>query len=156
MREYGHYELNRFGLEKKGSSLIIKDNGKNITVVECVNLLNWQDITIRKLEKENEELKDALKELKEIGDYQEHRIEELTKENDKLSKAFHLVHMQSMFSTVKSFKGNVSERYMYDEDNDTIYDTANNYGQYNNILDKKEVVLLLNEYNALLEKGDVE
>ena len=70
-----------------------------------------------------------------------------------LEKQIHLIHMSSMFSTVKSFKGDVSKRYKYSEETDTIYDTANTYGQYNKILDKKEVVMLLNEYETLLE-GD--
>lgn len=37
-----------------------------------------------------------------------------------------------------------------------IYDTANNYGQYDKILDKKEVTMLLNEYNTLLEESNEE
>lgn len=69
-----------------------------------------------------------------------------------LRKELHLVHMSSMFSTVKSFKGDISKRYKYNEKTNTIYDTANNYGQYDKILDKKEVTMLLNEYNTLLEE----
>lgn len=67
-----------------------------------------------------------------------------------LIKELHLAHMRSMFSTVKSFKGDISKRYKYDEKTDTIYDTANHYGQYNKILDKKEITMLLNEYNTLI------
>lgn len=73
-----------------------------------------------------------------------------------LRKELHLVHMSSMFSTVKSFKGDVSKRYKYSEKTDTIYDTANNYGQYDKILDKKEITMLLNEYNTLLEGSNEE
>ena len=73
-----------------------------------------------------------------------------------LRKELHLVHMSSMFSTVKSFKGDVNKRYKYSKKTDTIYDTANNYGQYDKILDKKEVTMLLNEYNTLLEESNEE
>ena len=71
-----------------------------------------------------------------------------------LEKEVHLEHMRSMFSTVKSFKGDVSKRYKYDEETDTIYDTANHYGQHSKILDKKEVTMLLNEYNSMF--GDMD
>lgn len=73
-----------------------------------------------------------------------------------LRKELHLVHMSSMFSTVKSFKGDISKRYKYSEKTDTIYDTANSYGQYDKILDKKEITMLLNEYNTLLEESNEE
>ena len=73
-----------------------------------------------------------------------------------LRKELHLVHMSSIFSTVKSFKGDISQRYKYNEKTDMIYDTANHYGQYNKILDKKEVTMLLNEYNTLLEESNEE
>ena len=72
-----------------------------------------------------------------------------------LEKQCTLIHMSSMFSTVKSFKGDISKRYKYDEKTDTIYDTANHYGQHNKILDKKEITMLLNEYNTLMgEDGE--
>lgn len=96
------------------------------------NLMNSNAKNMELLGKENEQLKQLIKELE---------------------KRIHLIHMASMFSTVKSFKGDVSKRYEYSEETDTIYDTANTYGQYNKILDKKEVVMLLNEYETLL-KGD--
>ena len=73
-----------------------------------------------------------------------------------LRKELHLVHMSSMFSTVKSFKGDISKRYKYSEKTDMIYDTANHYGKYDKILDKKEVTMLLNEYNTLLEESNEE
>ena len=78
----------------------------------------------------------------------------LEQEKEDLIKQIHLIHMSAMFSTVKSFKGDVSSRYKYDEKTDTVYDTANKYGQYSKILDKKEIVMLLNEYNTLLEEGE--
>ena len=84
------------------------------------------------------------------------RVGQLEKENKELKKQLHLMHMSSMFSTVKSFKGDVSERYDYSEETDTLYDTANTYGQYYKILDKKEVCMLLIEYETLLNNGDVE
>ena len=68
-----------------------------------------------------------------------------------LRKELHLVHMSSIFSTVKSFKGDISQRYKYNEKTDMIYDTANHYGEYNKVLGKKEITMLLNEYNTLLE-----
>lgn len=73
-----------------------------------------------------------------------------------LRKELHLVHMSSMLNTVKSFKGDISKRYKYSEKTDMIYDTANHYGQYDKILDKKEVTMLLNEYNTLLEESNEE
>ena len=62
------------------------------------------------------------------------------------------MHMRSMFSTVKSFKGDVSKRYVYSEETDNIYDTANHYGQYHKILNKKEIVMLLNEYETVIKE----
>lgn len=114
-------------------SQIIEDrkNGKRYFGNKAIaDLLN-------KLSKENEQLKQLIKELE---------------------KQIYLIHMSSMFSTVKSFKGDVSKRYKYSEETDTIYDTANNYGQYDKVLDKKEIVMLLNEYETILNelKGDVE
>lgn len=73
----------------------------------------------------------------------------------KLEKELHLAHMSAMFSTVKSFNGDVSKRYYYSEETDRVYDTANHYGQYDKILDKKEIAMLLNEYETMLN-GDVE
>ena len=73
-----------------------------------------------------------------------------------LRKELHLVHMSSMFSTVKSFKGNINKRYKYSEETDMIYDTANHYGEYDKVLGKKEVTMLLNEYNTLLEGANEE
>ena len=85
------------------------------------------------------------------AEHLEQYLNDLYEQNKQLKKECHLVHMQSMFSTVKSFKGDVSKRYKYDKENDTIYDTANKYQGYSAIIDKKEAVLLLNEYNTLLE-----
>ena len=79
-------------------------------------------------------------------------INALDEENTLLKKQIYLLHMQSMFSTVKSFKGDVSKRYYYSEKNDTIYDTANNYGQYDKVIEKKELAMLLNEYETLLNE----
>lgn len=79
------------------------------------------------------------------------RIAELEEENKALQQKLHLIHMSSMFNTVKSFKGDISKRYKYNEKTDMIYDTANHYGECNKVLDKKEITMLLNEYNTLLE-----
>ena len=73
-----------------------------------------------------------------------------------LRKELHLVHMSSMFSTVKSFKGDISQRYKYNEKTDMIYDTANHYEGYSKVLGKKEITMLLNEYNTLLEESNEE
>lgn len=124
---------------------------KELTEEETVDLLNKLNDECEFLEIENESLEDATikytelyyKTLKE-----NERLKQLIKE---LERQIHLTHMSSMFSTVKSFKGDVSKRYKYSEETDTIYDTANTYGQYNKILDKKEVVMLLNEYETLLK-----
>lgn len=85
-------------------------------------------------------------------------LNSLSEENEQLKKEHHLVHMQSMFSTVQSFKGDVSKRYKYSKETDTVYDTANHYGQYDKVLDKAEIVMLLNEYETVLNElnGDVE
>ena len=87
------------------------------------------------------------------GLYEENK--ELKQHIKGLEKEIYLQHMRSMFSTVKSFKGDVSKRYYYSEETDTLYDTANHYGQYNKILDKKEIAMLLNEYETLLNGGDL-
>ena len=84
------------------------------------------------------------------------RIAALEEENKALQQKLHLVHMSSMFSTVKSFKGDISKRYKYNEKTDMIYDTANHYGKYNKVLGKKEITMLLNEYNTLLEESNEE
>ena len=84
------------------------------------------------------------------------KLNTIYEENKKLQKELYLIHMSSMFSTVKSFKGDISKRYKYSEKTDMIYDTANHYGQYDKILDKKEVTMLLNEYNTLLEGSNEE
>ena len=84
------------------------------------------------------------------------KLNALYEENKKLQKELHLIHMSSMFSTVKSFKGDISKRYKYSEKTDMIYDTANHYGEYNKVLGKKEITTLLNEYNTLLEGSNEE
>ena len=111
---------------------------------------------VNALYEENEQLKHRIEELrKELSNCEEdYNIQDM--EIKALRKELHLVHMSSMFSTVKSFKGDISKRYKYSEKTDTIYDTANNYGQYDKILDKKEVTMLLNEYNTLLEESNEE
>lgn len=76
----------------------------------------------------------------------------LIEENGQLKKEIYLMHMRSMFSTVKSFKGDVSKRYKYSGETDNIYDAANHYGQYDKILDKKEITMLLNEYETVLNE----
>ena len=75
---------------KKGTPTGIWDNrkqhnhgtGDELWVGEVVAMLNEGVMFVD----ENEQLKSALKELKEIGDYQAHRIEELTNENIKLEE----------------------------------------------------------------------
>ena len=84
------------------------------------------------------------------------KLNTLHEENKELQKELHLIHMSSMLSTVKSFKGDISKRYKYSEKTDMIYDTANHYGGYNKVLGKKEITMLLNEYNTLLEESNEE
>ena len=121
---------------------------KRMSIGEVLDKLN-------ELSDENEQLKQELIEFKKwkkyVGDVKREDMEIKA-----LRKELHLAHMSSMFSTVKSFKGDISKRYKYSEKTDTIYDTANNYGQYDKILDKKEVTMLLNEYNTLLEESNEE
>lgn len=136
------------------SSQIIKDNKTgqryygNKPLAELLNELY-----------EDNQMLDRLVEKRDGWNNLAHeRIFELEIENERLKKELHLMHMRTMFSTVQSFKGDVSKRYKYSEKTDTIYDTANNYGQYDKVLDKKEIVMLLNEYETVLNelKGNVE
>lgn len=103
-----------------------------------------------KLSKQNKQM---IKLQVDFADLKEEN-EQLKQLIKKLEKEMHLMHMSAMFSTVKSFKGDVSKRYKYSEETNTIYDTANKYGQYYKTLDKKEAVMLLNEYETLLEGED--
>ena len=105
-----------------------------------------------KLESEKYDLKEELQYYKMKSGQLETDLFDVERELEKLKKDYYLLHMSSMFSTVKSFNGKVDERYKYDELNGRIYDTANHYGQYSRIIDMEEATLLLNEYNALLEK----
>ena len=84
------------------------------------------------------------------------KLNALYEENKKLQKELYLIHMSSMFSTVKSFKGDISKRYKYSEKTDMIYDTANHYEGYSKVLGKKEITMLLNEYNTLLGESNEE
>lgn len=136
------------------SSQIIKDNKTgqryygNKPLAELLNELY-----------EDNQMLDRLVEKRDGWNNLAHeRIFELEIENEQLKKELHLMHMRTMFSTVQSFKGDVSKRYKYSEETDTIYDTANNYGQYDKVLDKKEIVMLLNEYETVLNelKGNME
>ena len=72
----------RFNMEYvHGNTTIwhITDCGEHIPDEKLCDLLN-------ELNDENEQLKKALVELKEIGDYQEGRIKELDKENEQLQE----------------------------------------------------------------------
>lgn len=110
----------------------------NVDAMEIVKVMNNLDMKARERSK-------ALSKLQRKHD-------ELKKKNEELRKQIHLVHMAGMFSTVKSFKGDVSKRYQYSNETDTIFDTANNYGSYDKILDKKEITMLLNEYETVLKE----
>jgi len=119
--------IKRFDWDICDGDALFYENGAVIDYDDVVELLN-------ELHKENQQLIQHIK---------------------KLEKEIYLQHIGSMFSTVKSFKGDVSKRYYYSEKTDTLYDTANNYGDYNKILDKKEIAMLLNEYETLLNGGDL-
>ena len=106
---------------------------------------------VNALYEEKEKLKIFLEALNEELSLANRDNDTLEEENKALQQKLHLVHMSSMFSTVKSFKGDISKRYKYNEKTDMIYDTANHYGKYNKVLGKKEITMLLNEYNTLLE-----
>lgn len=118
---------------------------EKVDLYDCCDLLN-----------ENEQLKHRIEELrKELSNCEEdYNMQDM--EIKALRKELHLVHMSSMFSTVKSFKGDISKRYKYNEKTDMIYDTANHYGEYNKVLGNKEITMLLNEYNTLLEESNEE
>lgn len=111
-------KLNKFYEENQYLRQIL-DLGQT-DVKSVVDVLNMQQVDIRNISEENKELKRHIKNLE---------------------REVHFEHMRSMFSTVKSFKGDVSKRYYYSEETDTLYDSANNYGQYDKILDKKEKLL---------------
>lgn len=49
-----------------------------------------------------------------------------------------------------------NKRYEYWEDSDTAYDTKIHYGQYFRIIDKKEMVCLLNEQDETIKKQNQE
>lgn len=133
-------------LHEENQKLLTLSNMKKGALVEAV-----KDLT-----KENEQLKYRIEELrKELSNCEEdYNMQDM--EIKALRKELHLVHMSSMFSTVKSFKGDISKRYKYSEKTDMIYDTANHYGESNKVLGKKEVTMLLNEYNTLLEESNEE
>ena len=142
-------ENKRFLIDDAGE-LIDFDNHKFIDYGdECCKLLN-------ELHDENEKLKIFLKAVNEELSLANRDNDTLEEENKALQQKLHLVHMSSMFSTVKSFKGDISKRYKYNEKTDMIYDTANHYGEYNKVLGKKEITMLLNEYNTLLEGSNEE
>lgn len=111
---------------------------------------------VNALYEEKEKLKIFLEALNEELSLANRDNDTLEEENKSLQQKLHLVHMSSMFSTVKSFKGDISKRYKYSEKTDMIYDTANHYGKYNKVLGKKEITMLLNEYNTLLEESNEE
>ena len=135
--------------------------GDELWLGEVVAMLNEGVI----LAEENGQLKTQLQNTSDQRDEfhrgareNANRVGKLKKENEQLKKELHLMHMRTMFSTVQSFKGDVSKRYKYSKETDTVYDTANHYGQYDKVLDKAEIVMLLNEYETVLNelKGDLE
>ena len=111
---------------------------------------------VNALYEDNEQLKHSIEGLrKELSNCEaDYNMQDM--EIKALHKELHLIHISSMFSTVKSFKGDISKRYKYNEKTDMIYDTANHYGEYNKVLGKKEITMLLNEYNTLLEESNEE
>lgn len=120
----------------------------NVDAMEIVKVMNNLDMKARERSKALSKLQRKYDELKK----ENNAIKLLEKKNEELRKQIHLVHMAGMFSTVKSFKGDVSKRYQYSNETDTIFDTANNYGSYDKILDKKEITMLLNEYETVLKE----
>lgn len=72
----------RFTIDKKGGVFYLFDNGDLILISDgqpVCDLLN-------ELHEENKTFREALQELKEIGDYQAMRIKEFDNENQKLKK----------------------------------------------------------------------
>lgn len=145
--------------EHKGADYILDTPNESLDFIEMLgDCLEAEEIVdlLNYLNDENEQLKHRIEELrKELSNCEEdYNMQDM--EIKALRKELHLAHMSSMFSTVKSFKGDISKRYKYSEKTDMIYDTANHYGKYDKILDKKEVTMLLNEYNTLLEESNEE
>lgn len=122
------------------------DNGSNEDVCLVDNL------TKKEYESNFEDIVDLMNNTWEQTKRFEKHNQYLEKENEALKKELHLMHMRGMFSTVKSFKGDISKRYTYSEETDNVYDVANHYGQYCKILSKKEMVMLLNEYETVLKE----
>ena len=136
----------RFYLDENG----INDREYEFSILgedELVDIIN-------ELNDENAKLKIFLKAVNEELDLANRDYDTLEEENKALQQKLHLIHMSSMFNTLKSFKGDISKRYKYNEKTDMIYDTANHYGEYNKVLDKKDITMLLNEYNTLLEESN--
>lgn len=148
---------NEIGVKETHSGDVIVLNHRDLNseqfVAQLIMFLNEQNDAIEKLIKDEKYWEQkAIERITEL----EEENKELKQHIKKLEKELHLVHMSAMFSTVKSFKGDVSKRYYYSEETDTLYDSANNYGQYDKILDKKEIAMLLNEYETLLNERDRE
>ena len=79
----------RFTLHKGLDTLNIMDNtpyNEHIYINKSSRDMALVVEVLNMLHEENTEFRTALKELKEIGDYQAHRIEELTNENMKLEE----------------------------------------------------------------------
>lgn len=81
LRETLQLELQRVEEENEQLKQLINEHGDS-DVSSCMN-------TLFKLAKENEELKSALKQLKEIDDYQKGRIDELKEQVDYADDLIH-------------------------------------------------------------------
>ena len=83
--QYGWYQKNDDKVNVDEIIGIVKtDEQTNSVQLKKEAQLSICEKRVLELEKENEELKKALVELKEIGDYQEGRIKELNDENEHL------------------------------------------------------------------------
>ena len=60
--------------------------------------------------------------------------------------------MQKIVQITKVMKMTENKRFEYWKDSDTAYDTKIKYGQYFRIIDKKDMVCLLNEQDAEIKR----
>ena len=79
------YEFSVLG-EDELVDIINELNDENTELHIQNDFLKNENQHMRKLVNENEQLRTALKELREIGDYQEGRIQELNEENQELQQ----------------------------------------------------------------------
>lgn len=100
----------------------------------------------------NKKYKEVVDENKQLKNQKEEEIKRLKIENEYLKCMF----INRSIIPAKKYTGNPKDRYEYFEESDIVFDTTIQYGQYFKILDKREMVLLLNMYNSIIEENRLE